>query len=221
MSSTADRVVRRWSTGRASTRAYALTIRHERLYRLLSRVVWGSDVRSFHDGIAALAAVPAGSSVLDVPCGGGVAFRGLDPGVPVRYVAADASPFMLDRARAEAARRGLKDIEYVETGVVDMPFEDGAFDLCVSFHGLHCFTDPAAALREMGRVLRPGGELRGTAVVNDGHALSRLVIAHFRRSEEFGRPMRADDVRRWLAGAGFTEPSLDRQGAYLAFSARR
>ena len=48
--------------------------------------------------IARLAEAPDGTVILDVPCGGGVAFRGLRPGQRVRYVAADLSPVMLGRA---------------------------------------------------------------------------------------------------------------------------
>lgn len=62
---------------------------------------------------------------------------------------------MLRRAQAEAARRGLERIEYVHTSVEGMPFKDATFDLCLTYNGLHCFSDPPAALVEMARVVRP------------------------------------------------------------------
>ena len=215
-----DRLVRKWSGGGMS-RVYDFTIQHESFYRLLSRMVWGADARPFYAGLAALRDVPTGSSVLDVPCGGGVAFRGLSPDAAIRYVAADASPYMLRRAEAEAARRGLEGIEYVHTVVEQMPFDEATFDLCVSYHGLHCFADPPAALAEMARVTRPGGELRGTVVVTDGGALSRAAISFFRRVDQFGTVGSTDDIVGWLTDAGFAELQVDRQGAYLFFSARR
>ena len=48
---------------------------------------------------AAGAGVSDGSAVLDIPCGGGLAMRGVRNGQRLRYVAADISPDMLDRAR--------------------------------------------------------------------------------------------------------------------------
>ncbi|XRQ08683.1 class I SAM-dependent methyltransferase [Actinomadura welshii] len=221
MSLSEDRLVRHWSGGHMSSRVYDFTIKRERFFRLLSRIVWGGDVRAFYADIDALRKTAPGSSVLDVPSGGGVAFRGLSAGAGIRYVAADASPFMLRLARAEAARRGLTDIEYVQTGVEDMPFDDASFDLCLSYNGLHCFSDPPAAVAEMARVVRPGGQLRGTVVVTGGGALSAAAIALFRRTDQFGRTGSAEDVRRWLSDAGFTDVRLDRHGAYVGFTARR
>jgi ubiquinone/menaquinone biosynthesis C-methylase UbiE len=221
MSLSEDRLVRRWSSGHVSSRVYDFTIKHESVFWLLSRIVWGADVRAFYADLAALKDVAPGSSVLDVPCGGGVAFRGLSADAEIRYVAADASPFMLRRAQAEAARRGLEKIEYFHTGVESMPFDDATFDLCVSYHGLHCFSDQPAAVAEMARVVRPGGQLRGTVVVTDGGALSRAAIAFFRRTDQFGQMGSADDIRRWLSDAGFADVRLDRRGAYVFFSARR
>lgn len=215
-----DRLARQWSSGRRPL-VYDFTIRHERFFRVLSRVVWAADVRKFYADLAALANVPAGWSVLDVPCGGGVAFRGLTPGASIRYVAADVSPLMLGQAKAVAARRGLHHIEFVRTSVSAMPFEDATFDLCVCYNGLHCFNDPPAAVAEMARVVRPGGQLRGTVVVSGGGGLSTLAIRLFQRTDQFGSVPSADDVTAWLSDAGLRDVRVEHQGAYASFSARR
>ena len=125
--------------------------------------------------------------ILDVPCGGGVAFRGLRPGQRVRYVAADLSPVMLGRARAEAKRRDLHQIEFTEADVEALPFKDASFDLCVSCTGLHCFPDPAAAVSEIARVLRPGGVLRGTTLVRRGGCVRTRSCASI-RSQAWSAP---------------------------------
>ncbi|HEX6468248.1 MAG TPA: methyltransferase domain-containing protein [Streptosporangiaceae bacterium] len=221
MTMSEDRVARRWSRGGMPNRIYDFTIKHEGLYRLESRLVWGADNRAFYAELDSLRDLPAGSKVLDMPCGGGVAFRGLRPEMDIRYVAADVSEFMLARARATAARRGLTDIEYVHTNVERMPFEDGGFDVCLNYNGLHCFADPPAALAEMARVTRPGGTLRGTVVVSGGPSLSAKAIAFFQRTDQFGPGGSAADVTRWLTGAGFDELRLERRGACLFFTARR
>jgi ubiquinone/menaquinone biosynthesis C-methylase UbiE len=221
MSLSEDRLAHKWSTDRRSARIYDFTIQRQSVFCLESRIVWGADVRAFYADLAALQDLPAGSSVLDVPCGGGVAFRGLRPDTPIRYVAADVSPIMLQRAQAKAARCGLTNIEYVRTRVEQMPFETATFDLCLSYNALHCFSDPAAAVAEMARVLRQGGKLRGTVVVTGGSALSAAAIAFFRRKEQFGQVESADDIERRLTDGGFDELRLDRRGAYLFFEGRR
>jgi ubiquinone/menaquinone biosynthesis C-methylase UbiE len=215
-----DRLARQWSGGRRP-RVYDFTVQHERFFRALSRVVWAADVRTFYRSLSSLAEVPAGSSILDVPCGGGVAFRGLKPDAPVRYVAADVSPIMLDHARVVARRLGLDQIEFVQTSVSTMPFADDTFDFCVCFNGLHCFDDPNAAIAELVRVLRPGGRLLGTVVVSDHGGLSSKAIRFFQRTDQFGSVPTEDGLRTWFADAGLQDVEVGREGAWASFSGRR
>ena len=75
---------------------------------------------------------------------------------------------MLDRTARVAAEHGVAD--QVTTRLADveeLPFEDRSFDLVVSFTGLHCFPDPARAVVELARVLKLGGVLTGSALLND------------------------------------------------------
>jgi SAM-dependent methyltransferase len=91
-----------WSAramGRFGGAAYDFVAEREWLARPGGLVLWGTDTRLFFDSFRALRDLPDGASVLDVPCGGGVALRGLRPGQEVRYVAADISLDMLARAR--------------------------------------------------------------------------------------------------------------------------
>ena len=210
-----------WRTGRLNAIAYDFVVERERLARVGGALLWGTDTRRLAAEIERLGRVPAGRAVLDVPCGGGLAFRGLRPDQGVRYVAADLSPVMLDRARAEAERRRLPEIEFVEADVESLPFEDASFDLCVTLNSLHCFPDPAAALAEMARVLRPGGELRGTTVVNGAGRRQDAAIRLFRRAGAFGPGGALAEYERWLRGAGLAEVAADRSGALAYLSARR
>ena len=75
---------------------YDWTVEHPQAGGALEAGI-GSDLRRLYAAAAEIGRQPAGSSVLDVPCGGGVALRGLRPGQGVRYVAADISQAMLDR----------------------------------------------------------------------------------------------------------------------------
>jgi SAM-dependent methyltransferase len=212
------RVEEHWKRRRLTPAIYDFAVEHEPLARLGGRVLWGADVRPMFDAFAEIGRLPPGGAVLDVPCGGGVAFRGVPPGRDLRYVAADLSPLMLGRARAEAARRGL-DAAFARVSVDRLPFRAGTFDLCVTYNGLHCFPDPAAAVAELARVLRPGGTLRGSAVVTGAGVRQDALIALFRRRGDFGNPGSAADLHAWLEAAGLRTASMTRTGALACFSA--
>ncbi len=211
----------RWRTGWLEATAYDSVIEHERLAQPLGRLVWGIDAAAFYRELARLSELPDGCAVLDIPCGGGVAFRGLRPTQRLRYVAADLSPVMLSRARREAERRGLHQIEFTEADVEQLAFEDGSFDTCITYTGLHCFPDPAAALRELGRVLRPGGELRGTTVVRRAGVRQDVLIRAAQLAGVFGPGATVAELKAWLAEADFSELEIRRDGALCYFTARR
>jgi ubiquinone/menaquinone biosynthesis C-methylase UbiE len=212
------RVERHWRHHRLIPAIYDFAVEHERLARLGGRVLWGADVRALYAAFAEAGRLPAGAAVLDVPCGGGVAFRGVPRGAGLRYTAADLSPVMLRRARAEAGRRGLP-AAFTQLSVDRLPFPPATFDLCVTYNGLHCLPDPASAVAELARVLRPGGVLRGSAVVTGAGRRFDALIAVFRRRGDFGAPGDEADLRRWLAAAGLEAASVTRSGALAVFSA--
>lgn len=106
--------------------------------------------------LCSAAGVAAGQRVLDVACGTGaltvaVADRVLPDGAAYGL---DANPEML-----AVARRKHGAIHWYEGRAESLPFEDTTFDAVVSQFGLMFFDDRIAALREMWRVLRPGGRL--------------------------------------------------------------
>ncbi len=76
-----------------------------------------------------------------------------------RIVATDIAPPMLDVARAKPSLTGAAPIEYVESPATPLSAETGAFDVALCQQGLQFFPDRPGALREMKRVLKPGGRL--------------------------------------------------------------
>ena len=148
-----------WRAGHPWATVYDFLVERESLARVLGRVAFGTDAGLLYDAIDALGELPAGSAVLDIPVGGGVALRGLRPGQGIRYVAADISPEMLARTKRVADERGLSQVEVQSADVENLPFEEGEFDLVQSFAGLHCFPNPRLAVLEIARVVRPGGGL--------------------------------------------------------------
>jgi ubiquinone/menaquinone biosynthesis C-methylase UbiE len=99
------------------------------------------------------AAVRKGEQVLDVACGTGVLTRAAAARAG-RATGLDVNPGML----AVARKRG-GGIDWRESRAEALPFADGSFDVVLSQFGLMFFEDRDAALREMLRVLRPGGRL--------------------------------------------------------------
>lgn len=207
----------RWRHGRIFPPAYDFFAERERFARVGGRLLWSADVSPMYAPVPEL--VP-GAAVLDLPCGGGVAFRALPREDPVAgYVAADLSRLMLRRARAEAARLGVR-VAFAQLGADRLPFRDETFDLCLSYNGLHCFPDPAGAVAEMARVLRPGGVLRGCAVVTGAGLRQDAAIAFIRRSGDFPGAGSAADLRGRLA-ASLADPQVRTSGAMAFFRAVR
>jgi ubiquinone/menaquinone biosynthesis C-methylase UbiE len=105
-----------------------------------------------------LPALRPGMRLLDVGCGPGSITRGLAERLaPGEVVGVDLSPETLAAARADAAARGLTNLRYEEASVYALPFPDGVFDVAYAHQVSQHLREPAAALGEMLRVLRPGG----------------------------------------------------------------
>ncbi|MFN2590075.1 MAG: methyltransferase domain-containing protein [Actinomycetota bacterium] len=104
------------------------------------------------------AEVRLGDHVLDVACGTGAITRLLPArvGPTGRVVGLDVSPPMLAVARSVGTAAGLP-IEWHEGDAMALPFGDAEFDAVLCQQGLQFFPDPPAGVREMRRVLRPGG----------------------------------------------------------------
>jgi SAM-dependent methyltransferase len=154
----------------------------------------------------------AAARVLDVACGTGVVTRLLPPrvGAAGRVVGLDLNPNML--AAACTATAGSP-IEWLEGSAQAMPLPGGAFDLVLCQQGLQFFPDKPAAVREMHRVLTPGGRLYLAVWKPVAHspgfaalerALARYVGVDAARLPPFSFGDRAA-LRAVIAGAGFRE----------------
>ena len=99
----------------------------------------------------------ASGRTIDLGAGTG-ANLGLYPGAVTELVLAEPDPHMLRKLRPKAEEAGV-DAEIVQAGAEDLPFEDSSFDTAVFTLVLCTVPDPAAALAEAARVLKPGGRL--------------------------------------------------------------
>jgi SAM-dependent methyltransferase len=93
----------------------------------------------------------------------------------------DLQPEMLDHALRRAAERGLVNVTPIEADATAMPYEDGTFDAAFLVTVLGEIPDQDAALRELFRVLRPGGRLVIGELIGDPHYV-RLAPMRLRAS---------------------------------------
>ena len=147
----------------------------------------GTEARWRRSTIAALRLRP-GARVLDVATGTGklalVAADVVTPGGAVSGM--DASTEMLARARRAADRRPADHVavtvEWLHGDAMRMPFDDATFDAVSIGFGLRNLPDYAAGLREMARVLRPGGRLAVLEISEPPSGVGRfLFVTWFRR----------------------------------------
>jgi demethylmenaquinone methyltransferase/2-methoxy-6-polyprenyl-1,4-benzoquinol methylase len=125
-----------------------------RRYDLVNTVLSAGTDGGWRRRAARATGLRAGGSALDVACGSGKLTAELAriAGTNGRVVGLDFSPQMLAIARAD--HPGL---EFLEGDALDLPFDDASFDASTIAFGLRNLSDPVRGLREMARVVKPGG----------------------------------------------------------------
>lgn len=110
------------------------------------------------NALVGLTGADASHDVLDVACGPGfltLAFARAG----ARAIGIDATAALLDLARAEAERRGVRNVEFRPGDAEDLPYADATFDVVSCRAAFHHFEHPGRVLSEMKRVARPAGRL--------------------------------------------------------------
>jgi len=149
------------------------------VYDVMNRIMTaGLDIRWRR--LAAESAVRAGDRVLDAACGtGDLAIADLKAGAG-RVTGLDFSEAMLARARKKTAGRSGA-LEWVRGDLLALPFADGTFDAATVGFGVRNVADLELGLRELRRVLRPGGRLAILEITQPRGALRPFFSLWFDR----------------------------------------
>ena len=154
-----------------------------------------------------------GKDVLDVGCGTGViSLLALQKGA-AKVVCGDISNYMLELARAKADMQGysVDRMDFRQLDAESLPFEDASFDVVMTGMALGLFPDQDKAVKEMVRVLRPGGLLSVGAHGPEHYweacdasfrAVNKRYVLGYRL--EFW-PLKEEEVRGLLVKAGVVD----------------
>jgi demethylmenaquinone methyltransferase/2-methoxy-6-polyprenyl-1,4-benzoquinol methylase len=176
-------------------------------YEFASQLFSYGQYRRWHRFLVEQLTLPAPALVLDMATGtGAVAFR-IARRPRVRVVAADITRAMLLQAQERAVRDGkAPPIDLIECTAEAIPFPDAAFDAVIFTYLLRYVSDVPATLRELTRVVRPGGMM-----LSQDFAVPRGVFYPLWR-------VHTDLVLRM--GGALLSPGWRRAGAFLGGSIR-
>jgi demethylmenaquinone methyltransferase / 2-methoxy-6-polyprenyl-1,4-benzoquinol methylase len=166
------------------------------------------DPRWRRAAVEAVAARPE-DRVLDVACGTGLVSKALVERWGCRVVGLDQSAAMLGGARAKlaASTRLAERIELVEGEAETLPFADAEFDHLTFTYLLRYVDDPAATLRELARVVKPGGRVSSLEFCLP----QGIWLPLWRLYTRVGLPALGRlDSRGWFEAGRFLGPSIER-----------
>jgi ubiquinone/menaquinone biosynthesis C-methylase UbiE len=195
-----------------------------RLWRrsLIATLALGISFERERELIGRAARLSPGDVLLDLACGPGIYTRPFARQVaPGLVVGLDLSPAMLRHARSRARAANLQNLALVRGDALHLPFAGGRFDVVNCCGALHLFPDSDLALREVHRVLKPGGRFT-VAAFRRGSGRWATLGSTLRRRIMGIDSFTPAELEARLGAAGFGEVACHHAGAqWLIMSAPR
>jgi len=148
-----------------------------------------------------------GQRILDVASGTGMVAFALAANAECEVVGIDQSDAMLGVARARADARGKGRVSFVSGQAEHLPFPDSTFDALSFTYLLRYVDDPAATMRELARVVKPGGRI---GMLEFGVPSQRRLRALWRIHTRIGLPLLGRLASRaWYDVGRFLGPNIE------------
>jgi arsenite methyltransferase len=168
------------------------------------------EVSSFSLGCGdpvTLAGLKEGETVVDLGSGGGLDcfLAARQVGESGRVIGVDMTPEMLERARAAAQKLDVKNVEFRHGFLEDLPLEGDSVDVVISNCVINLSPDKPRVLREVFRILKPGGRLAVSDIVLNGELSEDLRKDSEAWSACISGAIQAEEYTRQLIESGFVD----------------
>ncbi len=157
-----------------------------------------------------LASLKPGQTVLDLGSGGGIDcfLAGKRVGPSGHVIGVDMTSEMLDRARANREKVGAENVEFRLGEIEHLPVADNQVDVVISNCVINLSTEKPQVLKEIFRVLKPGGRMAVSDIVTSGDLPQEIKSSLSSWAGCVAGAMDADEMVALLKSTGFTNVQL-------------
>lgn len=163
------------------------------------------------------AKIKAGDTVIDLGSGAGndAFIARHETGDTGKVIGIDFTPAMLERARKNAAVRGYSNVEFIEGDIEKMPVADNFADVIVSNCVLNLIPDKDAVLKEIRRVLKPGGHFSISDIVLEGELPGEIQQAAEMYAGCVSGAIQKKDYLKMIETNGFANITVQKDKAII------